>query len=178
MQFRRSLALLVVLACAAGELLADDTVQLPSGARVRVTIASGGDALTGKVLALDDKTLMLQITGKADSTLLRRGDITTVAVSSGRRSRWKGALIGAGVGAGAGMGIGLASGSDPKGSFFALTAGEKALIFGTLLAPIAALIGLAAPPAERWKMVQLDRIRLSVVPVRGRGLGVSFALAF
>ena len=40
--------------------MADDTVQLPAGARVRVTVATGG-RLTGKFLALDDKTLTLQI---------------------------------------------------------------------------------------------------------------------
>ena len=178
MQFTRCLALLAALSCAAGEVLADDTVQLPAGAKVRVTLATVMNRLTGRALALDDTTLTLQITGQADSTLLRRGDITTLAVSSGRHSRGRGALIGAGVGAGAGIVIGLASGSDPKGSFLAFSAGDKALIGAILLAPIGALIGLAVPPGERWKEVQLDRIRLSVHPIRGRGLGVSLALSF
>ena len=177
MRFTRSLAVFGVLSCAAAEVLADDTVQLPAGARVRVTVATGG-RLTGKFLALDDKTLTLQITGQADPILLRRGDITTVAVTSGRRSRGKGALIGAGVGVGAGIVIGLASGSDPQGTFLAFSAGDKALIYAIVLAPIGALIGLAVPPAERWEEKRLDRIRLSVYPVRGRGLGVSLAFGF
>jgi hypothetical protein len=138
-----------------------------------VTVVTGRDRLIGKVLAFDDKTLTLQITGQADPTLLRRGDITTVAVSSGRRSRGKGALIGAGVGAGASMVMGLTG--DPEG--FVTPAGA-AVLSAIVLVPLGALFGQGITPSERWKDVPLDRIRLSVHPVRGRGLGVSLALAF
>ncbi len=178
MRYALIVAFVGILSLAAAVALADDTVQLTSGTRVRVTVPTGGGRLVGTVLALDDKNLTLQIPGKTDTTVLRREDITTVDVYAGRRSRGRGALNGAAFGAVMGALMGLAAGSDDPGTFIRLSAGGKALIAATLLAPIGALVGAAAPPPERWKELPKDRIRLSFVPVIGRGAAVSLAFVF
>ena len=187
MRYALTVAFVGILSLAAAVALADDTVQLASGTRVRVTVPTGGGRLVGTVLALDDKNLTLQVSGRTVTTLqvsgktvtkvLRREDITNVAVSAGRRSRGRGALNGAAIGAGAGALIGLTKGSDDPASFLELSAGAKALIGVVLLAPIGAVIGAFNPP-ERWKELPKDRIHLSFGPVSGRGAAVSLAFAF
>src|SRR5213592_136642 len=76
--------------------------------------------LIGRLVAADDRRLMVQVAGGTDCVAVRRDDIASVAVRS-CRSRGRGALVGAGVGAGLGAVMGLASGDDPPG-FFALKA--------------------------------------------------------
>ena len=178
MRYGMTVAFVGILSLAAALARADDTVQLASGTRVRVTVPTGGGRLVGTVLALDDKNLTLQVSGKPDTTVLRREDITKVAVSAGRRSRGRGALIGAALGAGAAVFIGLAAGSDDSGTFIAFSAGQKALLAAIVLVPIEAVIGAAVHPPERWKELPKDRIRLSFTPVSGRGAAVSLAFLF
>lgn len=55
-----------------------------------------------------------------------------------------GALIGAGIGFSLGMIIGLASGDDPPGAWFALSAGEKGTALGLIGAVGGSLIGVIA----------------------------------
>jgi hypothetical protein len=178
MRYALTVAFVGILSLAAAVALADDTVRLASGTRVRVTVPTGGGRLVGTVLALDDKNLTLQVPGKTDTAVLRREDITELFVSAGRRSRGRGALIGAAIGAGAGALIGLAAGSDDRSNFIRFSAGQKAVLFGIVLAPIGALVGAAGHPAERWKELPKDRIRLSLAPVSGRGAAVSLAFVF
>ena len=178
MRYALTVAFIGILSLAAAVALANDAVQLASGARVRVTVRTGDSQQVGTVLALDDKNLTLQVPGQADTTVLRRNDITNVAVSAGRRSRGKNALIGTAMGAGVGALLGFANGSDPRSAFIRLTAGEKALILAVVLAPVGALIGAVVRPAERWRELPPDRIRLSLVPVSGRGAAVSLAFVF
>lgn len=167
----------LVLAAGPGA-MADDAVRLRAGARVRVTVLAQGKGMIGRALALDDTSLTLEREGAADTLLLRRDDLTSVATSAGRRSRARGALNGAGIGAGVGLVIGLAAGDDPKSSFISMTAPQKGLVLGLLLAPIGALIGLAGAPPERWNKVPLDRIQLSARGPRSGGGGASVTLAF
>ena len=178
MRYALMVAFVGVLSLAAAVALADNTVQIASGTRVRVTVPTGGGQLVGTVLTLDDKNLTLQVLGKPDTTVLLRQDITQVEVSAGRRSRGRGALNGAGIAAGFGGLMGLVSGNDDASSFIRLTAAEKALILAVVFAPIGALIGVAVRPAERWKELPKDRIRLSFVPVGERGVAVSLAFGF
>ncbi len=59
MQRALIVAFVGILSLAAAVASADDTVQLASGTRVRVTVPTGGGRLVGTVLALDDKNLIL-----------------------------------------------------------------------------------------------------------------------
>ena len=195
MRYPLTVAFVGILSLAAAVALADDTVQLASGTRVRVTVRTGGDRVVGTVLALDDKNLTLlsrviptpsrsltrvelQVPGKTDTTVLRREDIMKVAVYAGRRSRGRGALIGTAIGVGAGALIGLAAGSDDQSAFIRLSAAGKAALIAMVLAPVGAVVGAVVHPAERWEELPKDRIRLSLVPVSGRGAAVSLAFGF
>ncbi len=178
MNLIRFLTVLGILICGASEVIAEDTIQLPAGSRIRVIARNWAFPFTAKILTLDDSNLTLRIKNDRDSLVLPRGDVISMAIRSGHGSRGKNALIGAGIGVGVGAIIGAASGSDPPDTWFRMSAGTKALVGGLVLAPIGALIGAALPPGERWREVELDRVHLTLGPVRDRNLGVAFALAF
>ncbi len=190
MRYALTAALVGILSLAAGAASADDTVPLASGTRVRVTAPTGGGRLVGTVVALDDKSLTLrisgktdnrsiapQVSGKTDTTVLRREEISRLFVSEGRGSRGRAALIGAAYGAGASAVLGLAAGNDSPESFIRLSAVAKAALFCVVLVPIGALIG-ASHPAERWKELPTNAVRMSLAPVRGLGASVSIAFVF
>ena len=193
MRYALTVALVGILSLAAGAASADDTVPLASGTRVRVTVPTGGGRLVGTVVAVDDKSLTLrvsgksdnksitsitpQVSGKTDTTVLRREEISRLFVSEGRGSRGRAALIGAAYGAGASAVLGLAAGSDPPESFIRLSAAAKAALFCVVLVPIGALIG-AGNPGERWKELPTSAVHLSLAPARGRGASVSMAFVF
>lgn len=187
MRYGLTVVLVVVLSLAAAVARADDPVQLASGTRVRVTVTTGGGHLVGRVLALDDTNLTLLVSSKPASSLqvsdttttkvLRREEITQLAVSEGVGSRARGAFVGAGIAAGTGALIGLTGGNDDAGSLVRFSAGEKALLVALMLAPIGAVIG-ALHPTERWEDLPKDRIHLGFAPVGKRGAAVSLAFTF
>ena len=173
----RTVTLAGALSFAAAALLAQDIVQVAPGTRIRVTEATGAGQLVGTLLAVDDKTLTLRASGQTGDRVLRRQDITSVAVSAGHGSRRRGALVGAAIGAGVGAAIGLLAGSDKEG-LVQFSAGEKAVGAAILLASIGGLVGVALPPGERWRELPLSRIGLSFAPIRERGVAVSLTFVF
>jgi hypothetical protein len=147
-----------------------------------VTASTEDGQLVGKLLALDDENLTLQVGFDTPPRVLPREHVTDLAVSADRGSWVRGTLIGAGIGAAAGALIGFALGDDKQSDNNAgdvdFTAEDKAL-FGVILgAPIGALIGLSVPPFETWIDVPPDRIRMSLRPNRGGGAAGSLTVAF
>ena len=68
-------------------------------------------------------------------------EIQTIRIKRQGAAR-SGALIGGGIGFGLGLVIGIADGDDPKGSWFAMTAGEKGLALGLTAGCAGAIIGV------------------------------------
>jgi hypothetical protein len=168
-----------ILAFVAGGLLAGDVVPLASGTPARVTLSAGGERLQGTLVALGEGDVALKVSGRTDVVLLRREDITALAVSAGQRSRARGALYGTIIGAGVGALVGVVGGAaDSPSGEKTLGATESALVLAFLGAPVGALVGLAIPPGQRWKNVPLAGIRVSFAPVRGRGGAVSLTILF
>ena len=179
MRHARRLTACGVIYLAATVLPARDIAQPDRGARLRLTLATGGHPLVGAFVALDGETLTLQVPGRTDAMILRRDGITRAEISEGRRSRTHGALLGAAIGAGSGaiIGIvgGLASTSGGEKTYGAVASGT---ITAFLLGSIGAGVGLVLPPAERWKELPLDRVRLTLARVRGRGAALSVTFLF
>jgi hypothetical protein len=171
---RRSLVMtalaLLALPCVAA-------AQFEAGGRVRLGIRKdstvGKERLTGVVEALEQDALTLQVKGQG-AVLVPYGDILKVEASRGRSAK-SGAGRGALFGIAVGVIAGLAQGSDQPG-IVAFSAGEKALFFGILGAPVGAAIG-AVVGVERWERVEPARVRLGFLPVRG-GAGVAVSVGF
>jgi hypothetical protein len=175
------MALAGVFAFSARVGVAEETPQLAAGSRVRVEASTEEGRLVGSLLALDDRNLNLQVEDEMGPRIFPREDVTALAVSGGRHSRGRKALIVGGVCAAVGAIIGVATASepDPDNMFDVSWSKAQGVRGGALfLGSIGALIGLALPPGERWEDVPLDTVRLSVRPVPGRGAGVFLSVGF
>jgi len=144
-----------------------------TGERVRIVSAEfGRRKLTGRLLAIDDETLLLKMAGRAEPLRLRRSSVERLDVSRGIRGHGgTGAAIGA-------LALGL-----PTGLFFgawgaAGGGGDGAVLAAAVVgvgsgAAIGALVG-SAVRTERWDHASLS---VAVVP-RPRGGGVALSLRF
>ena len=163
-------------------LLPPDADPLPTGQLIRVVSREtelAGQLLTGRLLAIDDETLLVKVTGRAAPLRLRRSAVEKLDVSRGKRSRaGEGALIG-GVALGIPVAVlgGLAAGAVPGGSCQpdCLPSGlVGGLVLGVAIgAPIGALIG-SASRSERWERVPFS---VAVTPQR-RGARAALTLRF
>ena len=169
-----SLSLALAMPTAAA--LAQEPSEVIPGTRVRITAPTVAEKrLVGTITAWGPENLT--VTSEKGPIVLPRGAVSRLEVSRGRKSRGRGALVGAGIGVGAGVVGGFAHGSDPPG-LVSFNASFYAFGYGILGAAAGALIGLAITPGERWEELPSTRFRVSVAPVRGHGLGVFLTLAF
>jgi hypothetical protein len=136
-----------------------------------------GTTLTGQLVAMDDVGWTISVDEHKRFKLPRR-IIEAVDVSRGKTSRGIGALAGLAAGAVIGAVIG-ATAWDCQHCFVGPSSkGGAALLFGAGLGTVGAVVGVLAGGGERWEKVPADRIRVSVSPQRGRGVGASIAFAF
>jgi hypothetical protein len=169
-------------------LAAQGSGPLPTGQRVRVVSREaelGGQLLAGRLLAIDDETLLLKVDDRAEPIRLRRASIGQIEVSRGKRSgAGKGALIG-----GVAIGIPAAAfgllraaigacfmcegpGPHPEPDY--LAGGTVGFVLGAAIGgAIGAAIG-SASNSERWERVPLS---LAVAPQR-RGVRAALTLRF
>ena len=158
--------------------LADDATQLPSiatGTRVRVSAPEiSTTRVVGTVRALDAKTLTVDVSGRSEPLIVPRDRIRQLEVSTGRRSRWTGALIGGLLGAAAGAALGNSTAS--KNAYDIKSADQAGgAVLGLL---VGAGIGALIPPGERWQDVSSARYRVSFAPRVDRTPGIAFVLSF
>ena len=172
-----------VLICIFGgaptEIAAQEPLVFEPGVRVRVTAPDcglRGRATEFRVLRAD--TLVL---GTTECPL---ASVTHLDVSRGQKSHARlGAVIGFLTGALSGAVIGFSLGDDPPffGEPFPFSARNKAAI-GFLLgggggAIIGAQIGKAVH-GEQWEEVPLERLRVSLTPLRDGGFALGFSVRF
>ena len=176
---KRIIAALALLASPllAGNVLADELPPLALGKRLRVTT---DHRLVGRLVAQDDQSLTLQVREDRAPVVVPRTRVTRVEESLRPGRKGHGALMGAAVGAGAAAILGVAAGEDcSRDKWLCFSRGEVALGSAILFAPLGALIGGLAAPGERWGLVSPGhRVGVSLVPIRGRGIGASISVNF
>jgi hypothetical protein len=141
------------------------TVRDPAGRMV--TLPRAGHTIVGGVVGVDGQTVMVARDGGSVVTVPRSA-IALLELSSGHRSRMRGAGLGLLIGGGSGAGVGFVYGRTRKcAGFFAApgAAGdqpcfmepEASSVAGLMLGGGAgALIGALAKPGERWVVVRPD----------------------
>jgi hypothetical protein len=176
--------LVVVAALPGNRVLAQPVPTLETGARVRVVaVAASSKPVIGTIVRVDERMMELRLADRKDLTFVPRAAIKKLEVSRGRRSRGRGALIGALIGGALGAIAVLATpgqscepSSNPWSCIGGISKGEGALALGGLGAGLGALVGLVIPPAEKWTPVPMAQV--SVAPGRQRRIQVSLSLAF
>jgi len=144
--------------------------QLAPGMRVRILAPGNVDkALVGTIDTLDDRSISLEVQGRAERLTVPRERITRLDLSAGPRSRLPGALIGAAVGGAAGALAGSQSSSYRDAS----QAGGA--LVGVL---IGALVGALIPPGEHWNEVPVSGYRVTFGPSRDPSVALTFSLVF
>jgi hypothetical protein len=169
-----TLACLFASVSAAGEDAPLD-LSLTPGMRVRVLAPDiSPSKVVGTVNRVDDKSVTIDVAGRSEPVSVLRDKIARLDVSTGRRSRWVDAAIGAGIGAAASA---LACGSDERKHSIVnntdVTAG-CALVGGLL----GAAIGAAIPPGEHWNELPVTRYRVGFAPRLDHGLNLAVAWRF
>lgn len=154
--------------------LAQQSVGIGPGVRVRVTTATGHANVTGSLLTLDENTITVVDDGQPIK--VPRALVTQLEVSMGRTQRHvlAGLLIGAAGGAIVGATHSPCVDTEPcqttQGQFVAMSVAATAAG--------GAVIGYLWK-SERWVGMPLDRVRVSVQPgFSGGGLGVLLTVRF
>ena len=172
-----SLSVLVPLA----SLSAQEQPPVEAGSRIRVTAPTvGADKLVGMCVEVDATRLRVQAEEQASPLTISLTDVTRLEVSQGRKSH---ALAGLGIGFLGGVVIGAVFGGAVASDIDVCDTNEEncKIIFAAVSGFGGGLVGLfvgAQFESDRWEEVPLDRLRVSIAPLRdGRfalGLSVRF----
>jgi hypothetical protein len=173
---------------APARVLPADSTEIAPGTWVRVTTdGEGGKTLQGSVRLLDGSTLVLERPDDPHPISISRSDIAVLDVRRQESRKTLGIVIG--VAAGGLLGYAVGRSGEPECASRRPTGGNglENLCFagvssagGGLLGALAGgLLGGFLAPGAKWEKDQpLDRVRVSVSPTLGRGIGASLTLAF
>jgi hypothetical protein len=152
---------------------------LQPGDMVRIRAGSAAGHYT--VVSVDSAALTLRV-GAANPLEVPLVAIQRLDLHRGRRPPAQGLLRGGAIGFAGGFAggavLGIASGDDPPGSgFFAMTAREKARVYGALLGSSGAIVGGTIgylAPGDRWSRVRVvDTVRIGRREHGGLLIGVA-----
>lgn len=148
-------------------------IQPKRGDRIRITAAPNAlDNQIARVLSVRNDSLFLQV-APAETLAVAVAGVTRLEVSTGRRSHARRGLgMGALIGVTSGAFMGYTSGDDKGGWVFALTAEEKAVVYGVGLGFTGLVIGTivgALQVSDRWTSVPLGSAEATPRLQVGRG---------
>src|SRR2546422_10848935 len=167
-----ALLLRVLLALARG-VVAQDTLKIEAGERVRLTLSSGRSAVVGVLVTQDRDSLRVQPRPDAPPVAFSRADVVGAEASLGTHGH---AGTGALVGLVAGGVAGAALGSGCSDEFLCPGPGGGALLLGGTGLLFGALVGVFVR-SERWEPVHPEVLGIAVLKTR-RGLGVGVSIGF
>jgi hypothetical protein len=166
-----SLALVLPSWAVAQESFDGSAVLVGSKVRILAPTVVGG-RLEGIVSQMDDQSLV--VLQDNHPWRLPRQAITSLDVGTGQKRRaLKGMFIGAPIGAALIFLVPTGIPTRRSASDSLHQAGFGLFLGAAYGAGIGALI-----KSERWSRVPLERVRLSVAPTRGRGVGLSLSVGF
>jgi hypothetical protein len=151
--------------------------SLTPGMRVRIQAPEvSASNVIGTINQVSEDSVTLDVPGRNEPVSILREKIARLDVSAGSRPRGIDAAIGAGIGAGVGAaGCALANGS---GRGHIVSTGAVAGVCALFGAGLGALIGVAIPPAERWKEMSATRYQVSFAPRLDHGLDLAVVWQF
>jgi hypothetical protein len=161
MQITRIGVILAAIAFSSVNASADEVEPPAAGTRIRVDLSGAKQPLMGDYVVLGKGSLTITVDGVM--RVIAREQIQRLAVSGGRPSRARRALVGGAIGAVAAV---------PAAAF----SGEWR-IEGPLAA-IGAVIGFSLPVREKWNEIDIGHAHVMCVPGVPRGLGITVAVAF
>jgi hypothetical protein len=129
------------------------TISVHTREGLNLVIPVPGIRFSGVLLEVDDYVLTIKPDRASDSLTVSRRAIAEMERSVGRRSRARYAGIGALSGFGVGGLVGVVSGLQCAPNAWFCSPGLNALAGGILGAAGGAVVGVIAPPAERWIVV-------------------------
>jgi hypothetical protein len=162
----------LLLSTLSSALSAQEPATLPRGLSVRVTDAAG-DRFTGRIQSTDAAALRVR-RPNGQVVNLPRERVARLEVGSTRNFQRRGAIAGGALGLAAGLAIDTRSSDDGCGCGSMIPATPFLALIGT---GAGFLVGTVVRPA-RWTDIPLDRVRVGVGPVRGKGVAVRVAIAF
>ena len=169
----RAALLVVALSAIARGTVAQDTLAIEAGERVRLTLAVREDPVVGVLVAQDRDSLRVQPRPESSPIAFARADVTGVDASQGLHGH---AGTGALVGLLAGGVAGAALGASCQDDFLCPGAGGGALLLGGTGLLFGALVGVFVR-TERWEGVYPEDVKVGFLPL-GRGAGVGVSLRF
>ncbi|HXL53814.1 MAG TPA: hypothetical protein VN945_11835 [Gemmatimonadales bacterium] len=167
---RHTTPLLVALCALAPAVVAQDTLKIDPGERVRLTLESGRSTV-GVLVTQDRDSLRIRPRPDAPPAAFSRSRIAGVEASLGRHGH---AGTGALVGLVAGGAAGAALGGSCSGDFLCPGAGGGALLLGGTGLLFGALVGVFVR-SERWEQVYENPVQVGFA-APGRGLGVRVSI--
>ena len=137
------------------------------GSRLRVTAPSESTKpIVGTLVGVTDREIVLSLAESARKTIART-DVTRLERSEGRKGHaGKGALFGAGIGVATLVAMGAFDGSEDGSAQEWLAYG---LIFGVVGTAAGTIVG-GLIRTERWSEVPTHDLRVTLRPLRNRGL--------
>jgi len=133
--------------------------------------------ITGRLKYLTETDFTIETSAEEPPMVFSHESIESLELSYQSIGRGEGAVIGLGIGMALGMLIGLLSGDDDPG-IISFDAETKGILYAGLLAPVGALIGLAAASREQWYAIPSEQIRLGSGFDMRLGNSVSVAFRF
>jgi hypothetical protein len=155
-----TLACLVASVSVAGEVPPLD-LSLAPGMRVRVLVQDiSPSQFVSTISRVGDQSVTIDVPGRSEPVSVLREKIARLDVSSGRRSGWVDAAIGAGIGA-AGSALACSSRESKHSIVNNTDATAGCALVGDLLG---AAIGAPIPPGEHWNEMPATRYRVAFAP--------------
>ena len=153
------------------------------GRRIRVAVP-GQRSIIGTLQAMDATALTVKPDGSTRLVTLDRARISRLEVSQRSDRPSSGAAGGFVTGGLLGVFVGLILPHDlcvacaRTANYHPSARGPLVLVTSSIFGVLGAAIGAATAPGDKWQVVHVDGLHVSVAPARGRGVRMAVSVGF